>query len=154
MARGATETEVDTSEADAKLYDAIKLNGAPPLSVAEAGKVIETIAVADVMNVELHAEDAEVELQTIAGEHKHTVRIPTMDEVRVMQRSTRLIMHQYNRSEIRTNLESSATLYDKCGGRVEGGNGPVPNIHKDAVIRAVIAAIEQENAPKNDEANF
>ena len=82
LGRGATETEIETSEADSKLYEAIKLNGAPPLSAAEAGKVVETIALCDVIDVRLNAEDAEVDLQTLMGPVKHTAKIPTMDQAR------------------------------------------------------------------------
>lgn len=154
LGRGATETEIETSEADAKLYEAIKLNGAPPLSVAEAGKVVETIALCDVIDVRLNAEDAEVDLQTLMGPVKHTAKIPTMDQVKSLQRSTKFITLPYNRQEIRANLDSSASLWDQCGGRAEGYAGPVPNLHKDVAIRAVINAIELEAAPKYDESNF
>jgi hypothetical protein len=152
--RGGTETEIDSADADAKLYDAIKLNGAPPLSIGEAGAIVERIAVCDVLGVELRAEDAEVQLSTVMGEVKHTVRIPTMDEVRKLQRSTKLISLPYGRQEIRTSLESSAALYDKCASSNEGYATPVPNLHKDVAIRAVIAAVEQESMPKNDESGF
>lgn len=154
LGRGATETDIDTTEADAKLYEAIKQNGAPPLSAGEVNYVIEQIADCNVLNVELHAEDAEVQLGIPMNQVKHTVRIPTMDEIRLLQRSTRLITLPYNRSEIRTNLESSANLWDKCGGHAEGYTGPVPNLHKDVAIRAVISAIERETMPQNDEGNF
>jgi hypothetical protein len=154
LGRGATETEIDTTEADAKLYEAIKTNGAPPLSVAEANRIIDSISTCDVLGVDLHAEDAEVQLNTVMGEVAHTVRIPNMDEVRTLQRSTRLITLPYNRAEIRTNLESSSGLWDKCSGRAEGYAGPVPNLHKDVAIRAVISAIEQEAMPSNAEGNF
>lgn len=154
LGRGSSETEIDTSDADAKLYEAIKLNGAPPLSVAEAGRVVDTISTCDVFDVELHAEDAEVKLQTLMGEVVHTVKIPTMDQVRALQRSTRLIGMPYNRQEIRTNIDSSAGLWDKCGGTAEGYAQAVPNLHKDVAIRAVISAIEQESIPKYDESSF
>ena len=154
LGRGMTETEIDATEADVKLYEAIKMNGAAPLSVAEASRVVDTLSTCDVLGVDLQADDAEVQLTTLMGAVKHIVRIPTMDEVRALQRSTRLISMQYNRSEIRTNLEASAALWDKCGGRAEGYAGPVPNIHKDTAIRAVIAAVEQEAMPKYDESNF
>jgi hypothetical protein len=154
LGRGAAETDVDTTEADAKLYEAIKQNGAPALSIGEANRIIDSISTCDVLGVDLHAEDAEVQLNTVMGEVTHTVRIPNMDEVRTLQRSTRLITLPYNRSEIRTNLESSAGLWDKCGGRAEGYAGAVPNLHKDVAIRAVISAIEQEAMPKYDEGNF
>ena len=148
LGRGTTETGIDSGDADAKLYESIKLNGAPALSVAEASRIVETIATCDVLGVDLHAEDAEVALQTMMGEVKHTVRIPTMDQVRTLQRSTRLITLPYNRQEIRTNIESSAALWDQCAGRAEGYAGAVPNVHKDTAIRAGISAIEQEALPK------
>jgi hypothetical protein len=107
-----------------------------------------------VLDVQLHAEDADVQLTTFQGEVKHTVRIPNMEEVRLLQRSTRLISLPYNQQEIRTNLQSSAALWDKCGGQGEGYTGGVPAIHKDVAIRAVISAVEQEAFPKYDEANF
>lgn len=154
LGRGATETDIDSAEADAKLYEAIKQNGAPPLSTGETNYVIDQISQCDVSNVELHAQDAEVQLSIPMNEVKHIVRIPTMDEVRALQRANRLISLPYGRSEIRTSLEPSAALWDKCGGRGEGYAGTVPNLHKDAAIRAVINAIEQEATPKNDEANF
>jgi hypothetical protein len=154
LGRGATETEIDTGEADAKLYEAIKMNGAPPLSVAEASRIVDAISACDVLGVDLHAEDADVQLLILTGEVKHTVKIPTMDQVRTLQRSTRLITLPYNRQEIRTNLESSASLWDQCAGRAEGYSGAVPALHKDVAIRAVIAAIEQETTPKYDESSF
>jgi hypothetical protein len=154
LGRGSSETEIDSAEADLKLFDAIKQNGAAPLSIGEANRVIDTIATCNVLDVQLHAEDADVQLATFQGEVKHTVRIPNMDEVRLLQRSTRLISLPYNQQEIRTNLQSSASLWDKCGGKGEGYTGEVPAIHKDVAIRAVIAAVEQEAFPQYDESNF
>ncbi|HEY1896749.1 MAG TPA: hypothetical protein VGG62_10775 [Terracidiphilus sp.] len=154
LGRGQTETQIDTGEADAKLYDSIKLNGAQALTQAEATRIIDTLATCDVIDVQLGAESADVTLNTLMGETKHTVRIPTMDEVRTLQKSTRLISLPYNRQEIRTNLDAAASLWDKCGGKGEAYEGPVPAVHKDSAIRAVISAIEQEAMPKYDESNF
>jgi len=154
LGRGAYEPEIDTAEADAKLYEAIKLNGAPPLTSAEATRIVDAIQRAEVMGVELRAEDAEVELDTMAGKTTHVLRIPTMDQVRLLQKTSRLINLQYNKQQIITNLDAAASLWDKCHASVDGYAGAVPNIHKDAAIRAVISAIEQEATPKNDEANF
>jgi len=154
LGRGVSEAEIDTAEGDAKLYDAIKLNGAPPLDSAEATRIIDAIQRAEVMGVELRAADAEVEMDTMAGAVKHILTIPTMAQVRALQKTSHLINLQYNRQQIIASLESAAALWDKCGGKVEGYAGAVPNIHKDAAIRAVIVAIEQEATPKNDEANF
>jgi hypothetical protein len=154
LGRGQSETQIETGDADAKLYEAIKLNGAPPLTQAEATQIIGIIATCDVIDVELGADEGEVTLNTMMGETKHRLRIPTMDEVRTLQRSTRLIQHPYNRQEIKTNLEAAAALWDKCGGKGEPYEGAVPALHKDAAVRAVISAVEQEAMPKYDEANF
>ena len=152
--RGTSEPEIDTAEGDAKLYDAIKFNGAPPLTPAEASSIINVIQRAEVMGVDLRADDAEVELDTMAGGVKHVLRIPTMDQIRALQKTSRLLNLQYNRQQIITSLEAAVSLWDKCQASVEGYAGAVPNIHKDAAIRAVIQAIEQEATPKNDEASF
>lgn len=154
MGRGLSETEIDSGNADAFLYDLIKQNGAPPLTTGEAVKVIGAISLCDVLGVELGSDEAEVELQILTGEARHWLKIPTMDQVRELQRSTHLITMPYNRAEIRTNLDAAARLWDKCAVRSEGYAGPVPNIHKDFAIHAVINAIEQEVTAKYDERNF
>lgn len=154
LGRGQTETEIESGEADSKLYEAIKLNGAPALSAGEASMVVDAIATCNVLGVDLHTEDAEVQMQTAMGEVAHTVRIPTMDQVRALQRSTRLISLPYNRQEIRTSLDAAVALWDQCSGSGTGYASAVPNLHKDTAIRAVIQAIEQEAMPKYDEGNF
>lgn len=154
LGRGASEMENDTTVADGKLYEAIKLNGAPPLSPGEATSVVRAIAKCEVTRVDLGTDEAEAELQILTGRVKHTVRIPTMDEVRRLHRSTRYITLPYNCQEVKTNLDAAAALWDSCGGKAEGYAGPVPNLHKDAVIRQVIQEIEQEATANYDEGNF
>lgn len=152
--RGATETTIESGEADGRLYEAIKLNGAPPLSVEEAGKIIETIGLCEITDVRLGADEAEVDMRTSMGHVMHTVRIPTTAEVKRMQKTVKYLNLPYNVMEIRSNLEAPTALWEACAGRVEGYAGPVPNLHKDIVIREVIKAVEVEAAPANDEANF
>jgi hypothetical protein len=154
LGRGQTETELESGDADARLYEAIKLNGAPPLSTGEASRIVESISQCDVTDVRLNADDADVEILTVMGTVKHSVRIPSMDQIKTLQRSTKFLTLPYNRQEIRSNLESSAGLWDQCGGSGEGYAGAVPNLHKDVAIRAVISAIDLEAAPKYDESNF
>ena len=154
LGRGASEVDNDTSAADLKLYETIKLNGAPPLSQGEATSIIRAIGKAEVVDCRLGADEAEAELQILTGRVHHTVRIPTMDEVRKLNKTTKYITLQYNSQEVRTSVEAGAALYDACGGKADGYAGSVPNIHKDAVIRQVIIEIEQEAQPNNDEGNF
>lgn len=154
LGRGASEMENDTTAADAKLYEAIKLNGAPDLSSGEATSIVRAISKCEVTRVDLGPNEAEADLQILTGTVTHTVRIPTMDEVRRLHRSTRYITLPYNCQEVRTSLEASAALWDACNGKTEGYEGAVPNLHKDAVIRQVIQEIEQEATAKYDEGNF
>jgi hypothetical protein len=152
--RGVGQSDMDTGDADAKLYESIKMDGAPALTVGEASFLIKQINRSTVMNVELGDQDAEVLLETLAGEAKHTVRIPNMDEIRAFQKTSKLMSLPNNVQEIRSSMEASAALWDKCGGRVEGHQGPVPIIYKDAAIRAVILAVENEASPSYGEGNF
>jgi hypothetical protein len=154
LGRSLSETSIESAEADLKLYDAIKLNGAPPLSVGEAERVVQTIGHCTVQDVGLGTDEADVHLEVLTGTVIHYLKIPTLDQVRLLQRSTRLLGLPYNRQEVRASLENAAGLWDDCRGRAEGYAGPVPNIHKDAAIRAVIEAIEQEAMPKTDESTF
>jgi hypothetical protein len=154
LGRGVTESEIESGDADAKLYEAIKLNGAPPLSVEESGKIVDTIALCEVLDVRLGTDDAEVDMQTVMGPVTHTLRIPTTAAVKRMQRTVKYLNLPYNRTEIRANLEAPAALWDQCAGRAEGYAGAVPNLHKDVAVRELVKAIELEAAPKNDEGNF
>lgn len=154
LGRGVGLNAIETAQADAKLYETIKLNGAPPLTPGEASYIIQAISRCVVTNVDLGATDAEVELNTLAGDAKHTLRIPFMDEIQAFQRTTQHMSLPNNVMEARANLEAGAELWDKCGGRHTGYEGPVPIIHKDAAIRAVIQAVENEASPSYGEGNF
>lgn len=154
LGRGAVENDLDSAAADSKLYEAVRLNGAPPLTAAEAGFVVNQISVATVLNVELAAQDATVTLRTVMGETSHVLRMPTMDQVKKLQDATRVITLPYSLQEIRPNTDAAGALYDQLAGGAEGYAGAVPLIHKDVVVRAVISAIEQETQPNNDEGNF
>lgn len=154
LGRGASEMETETGTADLKLYEVIKLNGAPPLSEGEATTIIKAIGKCEVTKATLGADEAEVELQILTGRVKHVVRIPTMDEVRKLQKSTRYINLQYNNQQVQTNLEAAAALWDACHGKAEGYAGPVPGLHKDIAIRQVISEIEHETTANYDEESF
>lgn len=154
LGRGASEMETDTTAADSKLYEVIKLNGAPPLSEGEATTVIKAIGKCDVTKVDLGADAAEVEMQILTGRVKHMVRIPTMDEVRKLQKATRYINLPHNAQQVQTNMEAAVALWDACHGKAEGYAGAVPGLHKDKAIREVIEEIEHETTAGYDEENF
>jgi|AmaraimetP72IA01_FD_contig_31_5763250_length_2370_multi_22_in_0_out_0_2 molybdopterin-binding protein len=154
LGRGAQEIEVDTSDADLALYEEIRFEESPDLTSAEATNAIDLLRKCTVTDVRLGDVEAEVDLVIPTGAVTHTLRIPSAAEVRDLNKTTRLIQLQYGRQEIRANLDAAARLWDGCNGK--GGTGyanGVPNIHKDAAVRAVIDAIDRELTSKYD-ANF
>jgi hypothetical protein len=156
LGRGITETDVDTADADLKLYRSVRLNGAPELTAAEASMVVKTIERADVSGVVIDGEEAAVTMQVLGGTVTHRLQLPTADQVIKMQRgaSRMFSSSQRNASTVRMYLEPTAKLWDECQGRGEGYAGAVPSLHKDAAIRAVVEQISIEMSPSDDEAFF
>ena len=154
LGRGASENEIDNAEGDIKLWEVIHTNGAPPLTGAEASQVIDTLARCEVTGVDLGANEAEVRMLTAWGTVKHVLRIPTYEEVRKLERTTRMISMPYGRFQIHSYLEPGAALWDQCDGKGEAYSAAVPNLHKDTAVRAVVEAIKAEVAPQHDEENF
>jgi hypothetical protein len=156
LGRGASETvPAEPGEADARLYEAIKLNGSPALTPAESARILETLATCDVTGVSIEGETAVVDMQIVTGEAKHRFTIPTADQVLTMRRAAvRVVDLPYNVQEVRITPEAGARLYDQLHATSDGYDGPVPGPHKDAAVRASIEFIERELGPKPDDANF
>jgi hypothetical protein len=156
LGRGITETDVDTAEADLKLYRAAKLNGAPELTAAEASMVVKTIERAEVSDVVIDGEEATVTMQVLGGTVTHRLQLPTADQVFKMQRAASRLFSssQRNASHMRMYLDPTAKLWDECQGRSEDYAGAVPALHKDAAIRAVVEQISIEMSPSDDEKLF
>src|SRR5215471_15209232 len=86
LGRGRSETEsIPSPEADLKIYEAIKLNGAPPISGDEAGRLLDGLGRCEVRNVEMEGNGATVTMSVPGGEVKHRVRVPTAKQARVMR---------------------------------------------------------------------
>ena len=156
LGRGISETvPPEPGEADLKLYSAIAVNGAPVMTPAEAAKVIEVMAVADVFDVQVEGGEATVEMEVASGRVKHHMRIPTADEVLSFRRAAASVLDlPFNQQEIRVTPEAGARLYEKCQGKSEDYVNGIPNIHKDAAARAVIEFIDRALGPRQDDANF
>lgn len=154
--RGASETSIEpNTDADLKLYDAIKLNGAPQLTGAEASRVLDAIALCDVRNVTLYAEDATVELGVPGGEVEHRLKLPSAEQVLALRKKASKVRDlPYNTQELRILLEPGAKLYDACQGDSEDYPSGVPSLHKDTAVRAVIDALDRELAQGVDERDF
>ena len=154
LGRGRTETIRETGEADRRLAEKIKLNGAPTLTLGESVKVIAAISHCEVTGCDLGTETAEVRLDTMAGDCMHILKIPSMDDAAELKKTEHLIQLQFGRFEMRNSIEAAARLWDRCLSKVEGYVKDVPIIHKDAAIRAVILQINNEVTPRHDESDF
>jgi hypothetical protein len=155
LGRGVNESSIESGEADLKLYDQIKLNGAPPLTVQEASFLIDRLTTCEVLGVEVEGEEATVTMNVLAGRVCHRMKLPTVDQVMTLRRqAVRMFDLPYNVQEIRIILEPGARLWDACSGQGWDYTGGIPALHKDTAIRAVIDFMDREIAGSNDEANF
>lgn len=156
MSRGITEMiQPAPCEADVNLYEAIAVNGAPRLTMAEAAKVLETLVANEVIDVRIEGVEAEVDMIIMTGTVHHRLRIPTADQAAELQRSGyRSYTLPFNQNELRLNINVGAQLYDACGGKSDDYQGPVPAPHKDAAFRSVVDFIDRQLRPKQDDENF
>jgi hypothetical protein len=155
LGRGATETDINTAEPDLKLYQKIRLPESPDLSADEAVMLIGVVAHCNIQDVTLNMDEASVDLQVLKTFRvKHRLRIPTTAEVVQFKRAQgRQINLPHGRSQYILNLHAGADLYDKCLLGTEGyANGSVPVLHRDAAMRAVISACEEQTeAPSGED---
>ena len=154
LGRGISETTVESGDADLRLFEKVKLNGAPALTEGEATRVVEAISQCDVTGVQLEGEEAVVELQVMGGAVHHRLNLPTADQVIKLRKAVRILGMPYNTQEMRIPLEPGVQLWDACAGKSEDYKGPVPAPHKDTAVRAVIEYLDRETGAANDEANF
>ena len=155
LGRGQSETSSESGEVDLALYNKITTNGAPPLSAAEATRIIDAIATCEATDVIVDGTQATVELHVVSGPVKHQLTIPTAEQVLSFRRSAvRLIDLPFNKQEVRVNPDAGAKLWEACQGKSDDYTGGViPSLHKDAAVRAVIEFLDRELAPKTNE-NF
>jgi hypothetical protein len=155
LGRGVSENvPPEPIESDVKLYNAIALNGAPPVTPAEAGFLLDQMGQAQVTGVRVEGDDAIVEVQILTGEAIHRMRLPKADQVQQFRRASfRLFDLPYGQQQFQLNPDAGGRLYDACNGSSEDYVGAVPVIHKDVVARNVVDFIEREMGPRPHE-NF
>jgi len=154
LGRGISETSIDSGDSDLRVFEKIKQNGAPPLTPGEATRVFEVLAQCDVTDCRLEGDEALVELQVMGGMVSHRLRLPSADQVLALRRTVRVLDLPYNKQELRIPLEPGAKLWDACGGQSADYTGPIPAIHKDTAIRAVIDYLDREVSATNEEKHF
>jgi hypothetical protein len=147
MGSGRSNFEEEPGQSDLHLYEAVKLEDSPTLTAGEAKLLIDLVASCAVMDCELGTAEAVVTLQVLEGAYTvvHTMRMPTADEAikvqKVGRRSTTL---PHGMQQIRVILSAWLKLYADCQGHSDDYKGEIPAVHREAVVRAVVQAIELE----------
>jgi len=149
-ARGQTKLDIDTGEADLRLYEQIREPGSADLVAAEATEVVERIALREVAGGQVDADKVTVDLRVFPDQiTTHRVRIPTTEEAGSLKRSTDVINLRFGQQQFKQSIHPSVKLYDACQISTENYANGVPAIHKDEVIRAALQLIEDEAAQGN-----
>jgi hypothetical protein len=147
LGRGVQKTDaIPSPSTDMKIYEKIKLNGAPPLDDEEASRILDTLGKAEAKDCTWTGAGAVVKLSVPRGTVIHALkRVPTAKEVRLMRESSAHLRQLPNNvTESRLTIEAPAKLWQDCGGSSENYAGAIPALHKDAAIRAVIQKLDNE----------
>lgn len=154
--RGSSTNEVVPDPAnEVKLIEAITTEGGAKLSHGEATYMLNLLAKCDILNCELGADDATVTMRVWGGEVVHTLNQPTAEQQIEFQRGASKSRElPFNVGDIRVMLEAAGKLWDACHGKSADYANGIPILHKDGAIRAVIAEIDRQLQPGDDEDDF
>ena len=157
LGRGKSETvSPKPGEAELKLYEAITLNGSPPLTAAEASMLLEAMGHCLVTNVEVEGNQATVSMNIFTGPVRHRLKLPTADQILEYKASAfRQIDLPYGQAQTTFTPEAGALLWDQCEGRPDPDcyKGAVPAPHKAEAVRVVTDYIEHHMGPSTDDPN-
>lgn len=156
LGRGRRETVLpEPGEADARLFEAISLNGNQPVTAFEAATILDTMAQAMITDVRTEEGIGIVEMITVTGKTVHKIEIPNADQIfRWRRGAVKVFDLSHGHQELRMNPEAGATLYDACHGVSEDYPSGIPGPHKDSAIKALVEYIDQNVGPRLDDSNF
>ncbi len=155
LGRGQSETTSPNSEeADADLVE--KLRGretdlvdqvqaavGPELDKYEAAVVVDQLQKAEVDDVFEFPGGLHVALRVPGGTVRHDIQMLSAKDLLQYRRAfARVLDLPYNRQQLTINLPAAGDLYDRLNGRSDDYAGGIPIIHKAAVVRAAVDAIE------------
>lgn len=145
VGRGTTQIEqVDHSNVDFDIFNQVKQEDSAEIDAYEAQMILDKIAYAEVIEFESGAGEYIITLATAVGDTTHRLRIPTAKEIMQYRRSfARVADLPHGKQQISINLEAVTPLYDALKKSAEGYSADVPIIHKSAVLRAAVDAVEQ-----------
>jgi hypothetical protein len=144
LGRGTSETSVPNSEeVDAALLAKVRTEEEPAVDAFEATRVLDHLALADVDDVAPAGGAYRVALRVLGGTTAHLLRVPSAKQITEYRRGfVRVLDLPFNRQELTVNLAAAASLYEALVTATEGYAGAAPIIHKAAVVKAAIDALE------------
>lgn len=145
---GITTTSQNEVEVDRDLFNAICSQGAEGITDAEACEVIERLERMQAIDIQREGNEYIVELHVPTGKTKHRVRVPTAEERLEFQRGASSSKELgRGKTLLSFNAKPGGVLYDKIIADIEGYAAQtadaVPVIHKTAVIRLLLDALEE-----------
>jgi hypothetical protein len=145
VGRGTTQIEqIDYSNVDLEIFNLLKQEDSAEVDAYEAQMILDKISYAEVIEFETGAGEYIITLATAVGDTTHKLRIPSAKEIMQYRRGfARVSDLPHGKQQISINLEAVTPLYDALKKSVDGYSAEVPIIHKSAVLRAAVDAVEQ-----------
>ena len=143
LGRGMSKSDVPGhEEVDEAFVRKIKVDG-PEIDCYEAMTIVGVLSRCDVTDVEREDGGYRVHMTVPGGEVSVLLRMPTAREIYAFRREyVSAVELPHGKSSTSVNLEAAARLFDALAGESTGYAGPVPIIHKEAALVAMIAEFE------------
>jgi hypothetical protein len=142
--RGMSKSDVPGhAEVDEAFVRRIKTAG-PEVDCYEAISIVNALSQCDVTDVERDGTAYTVRMRVPGGDVSVGLRMPSAREIHAFRREYISSYDlPYGKSSTSVNLEAAARLFDALNvGEAVGYTGPVPIIHKEAALVAMIAEFE------------
>ena len=143
LGRGMSKSDVPGhEEVDEAFVRKVKTDG-PEIDCYEAMTIVGVLSRCDVTDVEREDGGYRVRMTVPGGETSVLLRMPTAREIYAFRREyVSAVDLPHGKSSTSVNLEAAARLFDALAGESTGYAGPVPIIHKEAALVAMIAEFE------------
>ena len=143
LGRGMSKSDVPGhEEIDEAFVRKVKTDG-PEIDCYEAMTIVGVLSRCDVTDVEREDGGYRVRMTVPGGEVSVLLRMPTAREIYAFRREyVSAVDLPHGKSSTSVNLEAAARLFDALAGESTGYAGPVPIIHKEAALVAMIAEFE------------
>lgn len=153
LGRGRWQYEpVDPEAIDAELFATIRLDqDGEPFDEADASTALAKLELAVASDAERSGPGYRIGLKVPQAVTAHILRIPTQKQMLDYRRASVNIIDARRHQEVRVLLEPAGTLYDKLVESVEGYTGPVPIIHKAAILTELQATIDAESEESSED---